>query len=343
LPSGDTTRGAWRAVLERAVSDGFRENRFLGRDDTNGRDETTARLKFRLESEHGWRADLALLHADFDNGYDAFAIDNSFTTLSDRPGKDSQRSDGASLDLAHAALGTASCGRSGLGGIGHRRQFRRRLGQRARLGRGWSDFFSERGQAKDSFRRSALVERGGRRRRVDRGAVAAAPRGGKPHCDDGLYLADAFVRELGSRTARRAPRSMGRRTCRHAGDDGHRGPPRRGARYPLRRQRRRRLRPARRVVGRRALHHARIVENQSLWATLARGYRAGGFNIGTSVPADRQQFASEYLWSAEAGWRGADAEGDRRADVNLDTCAASTRRSRPRCSSIPRTPSLSCT
>ena len=40
------------------------------------------------------------MRADFDNGYDAFAIDNSLHTVSDRPGNDAQRSDGASLDLA---------------------------------------------------------------------------------------------------------------------------------------------------------------------------------------------------------------------------------------------------
>jgi iron complex outermembrane recepter protein len=61
----------------------------------------------------------------------------------------------------------------------------------------------------------------------------------------------------------------------------------------------------------------RLGDTGTAWATLARGYRAGGFNIGTSVPADRQQFTDEYLWSAEAGWKGADAAGTRRADVNL--------------------------
>src|SRR5688572_10971700 len=86
--AGEGIAGAWRAVIQRAVGDGFRDNRFLGRDDTNGRDETTARLKLRLGSEEGWRADLALMHADFDNGYDAFAIDNSLHTVSDRPGND---------------------------------------------------------------------------------------------------------------------------------------------------------------------------------------------------------------------------------------------------------------
>src|SRR5687768_1450429 len=40
--------GAWRAVLHHAASDGFRDNQHLGRDDTNGRDETQARLRLRL-------------------------------------------------------------------------------------------------------------------------------------------------------------------------------------------------------------------------------------------------------------------------------------------------------
>ena len=101
LPPRDGMSGAWRAALYRAVSDGFRHNAYLGRDDTNGRDELTARLKFRIETPSGWRTDLGLMYADFDNGYDAFAIDNSFRTLSDRPGRDAQRSQGASLDATH--------------------------------------------------------------------------------------------------------------------------------------------------------------------------------------------------------------------------------------------------
>ena len=135
LAAPDEVDGAWRAVVQRSVSDGFRHNAYLGEDDTNGRDETTARLKFRIEADSGWRADLALLYADFDNGYDAFAIDNSLTTLSDRPGRDSQQSDGASLELQPAGQ---RAGRipvdHDLVGVGHRRELRRRLGQRGRLG-----------------------------------------------------------------------------------------------------------------------------------------------------------------------------------------------------------------
>jgi outer membrane receptor protein involved in Fe transport len=68
-----------------------------------------------------------------------------------------------------------------------------------------------------------------------------------------------------------------------------------------------------------------IGERQRLWASLSRGFRAGGFNIGTSVPADRQQFDDEYLWSAELGRKGAGADGDMAADIN----AFYTRRSQP--------------
>ena len=37
------------------------------------------------------------MYVEIDNGYDEFAIDNSFVVLSDRPGKDAQQSIGSSL------------------------------------------------------------------------------------------------------------------------------------------------------------------------------------------------------------------------------------------------------
>jgi iron complex outermembrane recepter protein len=40
---------------------------------------------------------------------------------------------------------------------------------------------------------------------------------------------------------------------------------------------------------------------EHLYLTLARGYRAGGFNIGTAIPAARRQFRPEYLWNLETG------------------------------------------
>jgi outer membrane receptor protein involved in Fe transport len=50
------------------------------------------------------------------------------------------------------------------------------------------------------------------------------------------------------------------------------------------------------------------LQQSSHWyASVSRGYKAGGFNIGEFVPSDRRQFAPEYLWNAELGVRGSDA------------------------------------
>ncbi len=98
-------RVLYRVSAQRYVSNGFRDNPWLGRDDTNGRDETTARARLIIEPGGGFKADLAFLYADVDNGYDAFALDNSLTVLSDKPGQDAQRSAGASASLRWATAG----------------------------------------------------------------------------------------------------------------------------------------------------------------------------------------------------------------------------------------------
>jgi outer membrane receptor protein involved in Fe transport len=87
----------WRVAVQQFGSDGFRNDAFLGRDDTYDRDELTARAKLRWRPAPGWQADLTALRVDLDNGYDAWAIDNGFTTQSDKPGADSQRTTAGSL------------------------------------------------------------------------------------------------------------------------------------------------------------------------------------------------------------------------------------------------------
>lgn len=95
---------AFRISANQYRSDGFRRNRFLERDDTNGRDEAALRGRLRYAPTAGFEANLALLYSDIDNGYDAFALDNSYVVLSDKPGKDTQRSSGASLRLEWSSM-----------------------------------------------------------------------------------------------------------------------------------------------------------------------------------------------------------------------------------------------
>ena len=73
-------------------SDGFYENSFLQTKRNNAQDEQTIRGKLSAEMSENWQLDLSLSHVDIDNGYDAFTLDNSRTTLSDEPGRDKQES-----------------------------------------------------------------------------------------------------------------------------------------------------------------------------------------------------------------------------------------------------------
>lgn len=88
-----------RFSVYQASSDGFRDNFFLGRA-TNDRDELTARGKLRWQVTDSWEALLSVLYADFDNGYDAFTVNNDDLTFSDQPGRDAQQTTAGSLRLS---------------------------------------------------------------------------------------------------------------------------------------------------------------------------------------------------------------------------------------------------
>jgi outer membrane receptor protein involved in Fe transport len=98
--AGDALAG--RIAVQRYSSDGFRANAFLGRDDTTARDELTARGRLRWRPADGWQADLTGLLVDLDDGYDHWALDNGFTTRSDRPGEDDQRTGAGALRVTGA-------------------------------------------------------------------------------------------------------------------------------------------------------------------------------------------------------------------------------------------------
>lgn len=88
----------YRLAVNRFHSDGFIENHYLGRNDTNGQDEITVRGKLRWLPTGRDTLDLTLMYIDIDNGYDAFSLDNTRHTLSDEPGKDRQDSRALGLE-----------------------------------------------------------------------------------------------------------------------------------------------------------------------------------------------------------------------------------------------------
>jgi len=82
-------------------SDGFFTNSTLHRDDTNNIDELTAKAALRWLVTDNHTIDIHLMHADIDNGYDAFSLENSRTTQSDKPGRDRQKTDAFSIKSTH--------------------------------------------------------------------------------------------------------------------------------------------------------------------------------------------------------------------------------------------------
>jgi outer membrane receptor protein involved in Fe transport len=136
-PIGDAL--GFRTSVQTYENNGFRDNVFLGRDDTYGRDELTARGKLVWSPRDGVQVDFTGMYVDVDNGYDAWAIDN----VGDRQrlqhlfGQAGPRCAAVSGRLRARASRARSSGPRQHHGLRRHRcgvQLRCRLGQRAVLG-----------------------------------------------------------------------------------------------------------------------------------------------------------------------------------------------------------------
>ena len=93
----DSLDSGFRLAAQHYYTDGYYHNLYLNRDDTNRQDEYTFRAKWIFKPSDRLRIELIALQVNIDNGYDAYAIDNSRNTESDQPGIDSQHSTGVSI------------------------------------------------------------------------------------------------------------------------------------------------------------------------------------------------------------------------------------------------------
>lgn len=89
-----------RFSFQQTRSDGFIENAFLERNDTNNIDETTATALFNVELSQSSDLDVNIYYFDINNGYDAFSLDND-KTLSDEPGFDTLEATAASVKYTY--------------------------------------------------------------------------------------------------------------------------------------------------------------------------------------------------------------------------------------------------
>ena len=100
--SGPTSDDSgYRLAIKRYQSDGFTQATFLGRDDTNKIDETTARASYTAKVNDALTLDFTLFVADIDNGYDAFSLSNTRQTDTDQPGFDRQETVATSVKASY--------------------------------------------------------------------------------------------------------------------------------------------------------------------------------------------------------------------------------------------------
>ena len=83
--------------------DGYVENNFLNRDDTNNIDEVVLKGAINSKINENLNIKFNAFLTDIDNGYDAFSLNNNRITTSDQPGSDSQETLAASFTAVWAA------------------------------------------------------------------------------------------------------------------------------------------------------------------------------------------------------------------------------------------------
>ena len=330
----DSLNSAWRLGVQRYRSDGFRTDSYLHRDDTNGRDELTARGKWRWRPGDATTVDFTWLHVYLDNGYDAWSIDNSRRSLADRPGKDSQQADGGAIRLETRAgsLGTltAIATLSDSDGVN---SFDGDWGNPDSWAPYTYDYFYE---AKASRRARSFEVRLASDAAKDAGSIAWLIGAYTLDLDErireisvGDYV-DPFTPEysdssddhLNSRYDARNVAVFGQldglfserwgwsfglrgeqRSADYHDDGVQDGAPRMTD-----------TDDTERMWGGQATLHFDPQDNTRLFATLSRGYKAGGFNLGRAA-AIKERFAPEYLWSLDIGAKGEWFERRLYADV----------------------------
>ena len=88
----------YRLALHKHEEDGFRKNIYLNKSNTSRKDELTSRLKVNWEVGDKTSVKLLLSRVDLDDPADIWTLDGSLNTLSDRPGMDSQKTNSFGLN-----------------------------------------------------------------------------------------------------------------------------------------------------------------------------------------------------------------------------------------------------
>lgn len=325
LAVGDGFAGGsagWRLVAQDYLSDGFRHNAYLGENSTNGFDEGTLRGKLHWQVTDALTADLTLMHVNIDDGYDAWSIYNTYTTYSNQPGRDAQLSNGAALRLALSMPGVGelrsvtstadskivysfdgdwgndafwarTTGYSPYDYFQSDNRDRRTLAEDLRLIGDPHDALFGRLRWVAGVYALRLTESDQQAFTWD--AYDAGPGGtpgagssglGSRYSATNVALYGSLDADVSARTTLSGGLRLEQREARYAdtadvltpfpGETNH-------------------------MIGGNLSWQMKTGNGEHLYVTLARGYKGGGFNIGSGILSEQREFGPESLWSIETG------------------------------------------
>ncbi|HWX78995.1 MAG TPA: TonB-dependent receptor [Steroidobacteraceae bacterium] len=329
---------AFRLAVERYTSDGFYRNEYLGRSNTDARDELTMRGKWRYQPNDQWRVDLTLLRVEINNGYDAFAIDNSRITQSDHPGVDGQYSTGLAARATYTGLAPVT-----LTTIATYADTTVNYGFDGDWGNPklWAPYTFDFTEYQDRHRSTRSLEF-----RLGDAAPGSASgfswtfgvyafelRESLTDLSAGLYV-DPFDATQNSDTLTAISSAYtSRNGALYAQLDGDLW---RGVRWSLGLRGERHtsnyndtttnldapttannFNPAENLWGGHASVDAQVAEGEHLYALIARGYKAGGFNLSPGLPASQLLYSPESDLNLELGHKAQLDDGQLRIDTSL--------------------------
>ena len=312
----------------------------MGRDDTYGRDELTARGKLAWSPRDEVHVDFTGLYVDLDNGYDAWAIDNGFHTYSDDPGRDAQRSVAGSARVRAELDSLDVVSITGFAETDATFSFDADWGNPAY----WAPYVYDYVTTNDRERRMLSQEL----RLLSKPGAIADGRGDwlvgmyvldlgerNDHRDVGVYDDDSFCDPceldnpvvsdydatnfavfgqvafaLNDRLGLTAGLRWEQRSAEY-GDTNLNA-----------------FSPDDDMLGGEVALDWQLADRRSVYLRLARGYKAGGFNVSlagvdfstvdnVNLSPENIEFDAESLTSIEAGWRASSADGRLRADIGV--------------------------
>ena len=303
----------WRLVAQEYLSDGFRHNEYLDENSTNGYDEGTVRGKLHWQVTDALAADLTLMHVNIDNGYDAWSIYNTYTTYSNQPGKDAQLSNGAALRLSDVFTGVGELrsvtstanskitysfdgdwGNDELWGVYAPYDYFQIDDRRRRTVAEDLRFIGDPANALFGRIRWLAGVYALRLTESDHlvyvyddqydGAGSSVLDSNYSATNVALY--GSLEANLDARTVLSGGLRLEHREAYYADSSDVQTP------FPA---------ETNRMVGGNLSLQRSVGDAEHVYVTLARGYKGGGFNIGSGILSEQREFGPESLWSAETG------------------------------------------